>query len=203
MTTELGDVPAAGQDLESWRRLDWRLLLPTAPLARFGMVAWAGSDDPVLARALPLVADRVRRVGEPADWAGLAGTCDLVVLAGTGAEQLTGAVTALRPGGVLYAEVVRRVGRGGQSLPGWLRSARRAGLAELEGHWHAPDLARAARVIPLSARGSLTAALLRYEGIRGGRLLSVAGRTAVRLGLFGYAVAEGSLTGRRPVRGPG
>jgi hypothetical protein len=43
----------------------------------------------------------------------------------------------------------------------------------------------------------MRAALRRHQGIRGGLLLSWLARVALRLGLIGFAIPEGSLVGRR------
>jgi hypothetical protein len=55
----------------------------------------------------------------------------------------------------------------------------------------------------LDSRTVLRDALLRHDAVRFGAVLSVAGRLAVRAGVFPFAVAEGSVVGRRPVESSG
>jgi hypothetical protein len=183
--------------LHLWRRLDWRFLLPTLTPAG---VACAGAVDDDLAAALPLLGTTVHRITGPADWAALSEGVEVVVLVRPEPADLAAAAAAVAPGGWVYAEVGRdlRRPRGFRTLPGWRRSFGAHGLIDVTASWHAPDLAHCSRIISLDARTVLRDALLRYDAVRFGAALSVAGRLAVRVGAFPFAVAEGSVVGRRP-----
>jgi hypothetical protein len=183
--------------LHRWRRLDWRWLLPVPEV---GDVVLAGPADALLVDALPLLGSSVHRVERREDWSAVAGSADLVVLVQPGDADLRGAVAALRPGGWVYAEVRRdlRAPRGRRTLLGHRAALRRAGLVDVTAHWHAPDFASCSRIVALEDRTVVRDALGRHQVVRFGAALSLAGRTALRLGLFPLAVREGSLVGRRP-----
>jgi len=189
--------PADAPPLQTWQRLDWRFLLPCTEAEE---IACAGNVDDDLAAGLPLIAPTVHRVTTAEAWAPLAGTCDLVVLASPPAADVGSAVAALRPGGWVYAEIRRgRPGsRGPWTVRGWARALRRAGLEEVTAHWHVPDIATSSRIVSLDARVVVRDVLLRTQGRRFGRALSLTARAALRLGLIPLVVPEGSVVGRRP-----
>lgn len=187
--------------LHLWRRLDWRFLLPTLTPAG---VACAGAVDDDLAAALPLLGTTVHRITGPGDWASVPDV-EVVVLVRPEPADLAGAAAAVAPGGWVYAEVGRdlRRPRGYRTLPGWRRAFRAQGLTDVTASWHAPDLAHCSRIISVEARTVLRDALLRHDAVRFGAALSVAGRLAVRAGVFPFAVPEGSVVGRRPLESSG
>lgn len=183
--------------LHLWRRLDWRYLLP---VHRVGDVVLAGPADDLLEAALPLLGTSSCRIERREDWPSVREAADVVVLVQPDDDDLRGAVAALRPGGWVYAEVRRdfRLPRGQRSLVGRRRAWRRAGLVDVAAHWHAPDFATCSRIVDLDQHTVVRNALGRHQAVRFGAALSLAGRTALRLGLFPLAVREGSLLGRRP-----
>ena len=190
-------LPSAALPLHRWRRLDWRFLVPTLQTAG---VACAGDVDEELLAALPLLDPQVHRIREHGDWDRVAGACSVVVLVSPDRQDVHAAAVTVRPGGWIYAEVSRQIRRrsGPRTLPGWRRAFRRAGLEEVTAYWHAPDFATCSRIIAVDADAAVREALSRYQDVRFGRLLSLAGRLALRLGLFPLAVREGSVLGRRP-----
>jgi hypothetical protein len=184
--------------LHLWRRIDWRFLLPTTTLRT---VVCAGRPDDELRAALDLLGGRVVAVGGPAGWAAAAAAApDLVVLSSPDAADLARAVAAAPPGCWVYAEVRRSplATDRPRTLLGWRRAFLDAGLVDVATHWHAPDFSITSRMVPLDAPVVVRDALSRHDGIRFGRALSLAGRLALRLGVFPAAVAEGSVLGRRP-----
>lgn len=103
-------------------------------------------------------------------------------------DRLTeaGAVLALRPGGL-----------GRAALPRLQRRMRRAGLRPSAGTWHAPSIARSARLVPLGSLPALEATLRRVEGIPAGRVVGAVARAAARLGALPYGLGEISAFGGR------
>ena len=178
--------------LGSWRRIDWRFLLPSPELDK---VLCGGRHDPDLRAALEMVGAQVM------DTRGEGGAeADVAVLVRPGRSDLEQAAAGVRPGGWVVAEVRAgpRAARGGQwGLPGWRRAFLAAGLVDVTAYWHAPNLVACSRILPLDVRPVVREALLRYHEERFGLLKSLAGRAALRLGLFGYLVPEGTVVGRR------
>jgi hypothetical protein len=187
------DVEQAVPVLHRWRRLDWRYLVPTTS---WSQVAVGGAVDEALREALPLLGVVVVELGAATPPA--AGSCDVVVLHHPTHAEVSAAVTAVRPGGWVYAEVCRSSGpRRHGSLPGWSRVFQRAGLEEVQLHWHAPDIRSAEEIIPLDARAAARHALLRRRGPRP-RARHTAARLALAAGLLPRVVPSGSILGRRP-----
>lgn len=185
--------------LHLWRRLDWRFLLPDP---RLGTVVCCAQADEDLLAALQLIKPIALRV-MPTSQLGLdaEGWADVAVLISPSATDVRQAVHAIRPGGWIYAEVSRSVlsgGRGTHTLLGVRRAFRAAGLHDTVLHWHAPDFASRARIVPLDQPEIVRGTLLRYEHVRFGHLKSLLGRGALRIGLFPLSVAQGSVLGRRP-----
>jgi hypothetical protein len=192
-------VPNAALPLHLWRRLDWRFLLPGLTPAG---VTVAGDADEELLAALSLLSSQVHRITDPGDWDAVAGTCSVAVLVAPGREAVRAAAASLVPGGWVYAEVRRDLRRssGPRTLLGWRRAFRRAGLDQVAAYWHAPDFATCSRIVSVGAGAAVRETLGRHQDIRFGRLLSLAGRIALRLGLFPLAVRDGSVVGRRSTR---
>ena len=177
--------------------MDWQFLLPET---EHGRVACAGDVDDALARGLALLGGTVHHVRSATDWHALAGSCSLVVLARPRPEDIDAALSALRPGGWLYAEIRRGrpFSRGPRTLSGWLRALRRAGLHEVAAHWHIPDVATSSRIVPFDAPVVVRDALLRLRSRRFGTAISAAAHLAQRLGTLPLLAPEGSVVGRRP-----
>ena len=198
-----GAAPAGGLPegepgllLHRWRRLDWRFLVPSVEWTR---IACAGAVDDELRAALPLVAPQVHEPTTAADWSALSGTCDVVVLVAPTPAQVQLAVTALRPGGWVYAEVRRTLRLSGpRSLLGWRRAFVHAGLDRVEAHWHAPGLTDTQRVVSVDATTAVRHALGGQGGLSR-RVRAVVTEVLLRCRLFPVAVPEGSVVGRRPL----
>jgi hypothetical protein len=196
----VADVKREGQSTEGesplhlWRRLDWRFLLPALPT---GIVLHNERIDEDLRRALQLLEVESVRVFGGSELEELPSqTADLVVLRDPTRPEIEAAARALKAGGALYAETVRGRGRIGYLLAAPWR-LRAAGFVDVRLHWHAPDFANCARIVPLHPRVPVRATLLRYSGIRFGFAKSSLGRVALRLGLFPLAVSHGSIVATR------
>jgi hypothetical protein len=188
----------AGLLLHRWRRLDWRFLVPTTGWAA---VACGGKVDDQLRRSLPLLDAEVHEISSASGWPGLSGSCDVVVLVQPTDDEVRAAVTALRPGGWLYAEVVRSFARARpRTLLRWRRAFRRAGLEEVSVQWHTPDVSATEQIIRLDATAAVRHALRRNGGSHPG-LRNTLARLLLRVGLLPLIVPSGSVLGRRPVDG--
>jgi hypothetical protein len=152
--------------------------------------------DEALREALPLLGVDVVDLGAATPPAG--GSCDVVVLHHPTPAEVSAAVMAVRHGGWVYAEIHSSSGpRRRGSLSGWSRVFERAGLQEVQLHWHAPDTRSAEEIIPLDARAAARHALLRRRGPRPGARHTAA-RLALAAGLLPRVVPSGSILGRRP-----
>lgn len=176
-------------DLHSWRRLDWRFLLPLAESAHLGL---GGRPDADLAAAARLFdADTVDLAAAPPR------SCDVVFLAVPDRTEVRAAVAALKPGGWLCVEVVRGARRP-LTLRGWRRLLRSDGLIDTDIFWHVPTLASSTRIVPIASAAAVRSTLARHQGLRFGRFRSLAARLVLRSGLFGLVVPEGTVVGRIP-----
>ncbi|WP_041241281.1 aminoglycoside phosphotransferase family protein [Geodermatophilus obscurus] len=189
--------PSPSLQLHSWRRLDWRFLLPALG---DGPVVLAGRPDEELRAALPLLGLPVHRVTSDQDWEAVGGTASLVVLIDPTPKDLGSATGACRPGASVYAEVRRSLCRlqGPWTLMGWRRAFAAAGLEEVSAHWHARTIDRSARIIPVEARGAMRHALAQHQGSWLRRILAATARAAVGVGLLPALIPEGSVVGRYP-----
>ena len=141
------------------RRLDWRFLLPRPDLGR---VAYLGRDDGELQAALTRLAD-LTTVAVEGDRTTVAdrSTFDVVVLSRPTAEECASAMSLLRPGGWLYAEIDSRFGmrkgprRSVRSLPAAVRTLRELGFTEIAAFWHWPDFATCTHIVPLGDRATV------------------------------------------------
>jgi hypothetical protein len=174
------------QLLHAVRRADWRFLLPDG---RLDQVAYAAPPEPVLVRALELVAGQLRLT--EAD--GLeAGGADVVVATGAAPQAAARLAAGVRPGGWLYAEV-----RGVASAR-WAAALRAAGLEEVDVVWLWPDATRAKEMVALSDAHAVRHALGRRDP--GARLRPRAwlARALLATGLLPIVVPSVAIVGRRP-----
>ena len=124
---------------------------------------------------------------------------DIVILASPNRTDLANSVAALRPGGWVCAEV-RRLSRdqAGPRTPwGWRRAFVVAGLDDVEVYWHPPRLEASTRMVPIASATAVRNTLRRHQAVRFGWAKSVVGGVALKLGLFGLAISEGTVVGRR------
>lgn len=181
--------------LETSRRLDWRFLFAGRELGR---VVCLGEQDAQLLEALRLFSDSLAgssAVSELSDQ-----SCDLVVVRNANVEELEDAVSLLRPGGWLYAEVERsrRSGRRSVlSVRGCARACRQLGLLEIATYLHWPDFQSCRAIVPLDSPAVLRHALART--IKEGRadLLSRLGSALAATGLLARVVPCASVVARR------
>lgn len=176
-------------DLHSWRRLDWRFLLPLVEQSHLGL---GGRPDADLAAAARLFDPETVEVAVAPT-----GSCDVVFLAVPDRTEIRSAVDALRPGGWLCVEVVRGARRP-LTLRGWARLLRATGLVQIDIFWHAPTLASSTRIVPIASAAAVRSTLARHQGLRFGRLRAMVAGLALRCGLFGLIVPEGTVVGRVP-----
>ncbi len=177
--SDTGSAPAAS----SWRRADWRFLLPDLDRGPFEhLVLLGGTPDLAeivtegsVAREVALALPRGQSV-------------DALIVLKDARVSISTAVSRLRPDGILYWEIDRR-------SPGWLtaspgrsrRYLRRLGLAPSATYWVKPDFERCAMLLPLEEQAALAWYFRTLYGAR----------TAVRR-LVRWAVARG--TGLDPHR---
>ncbi len=194
-----GGAASAPLPLELWQRLDWRFLLPSP---QPGAIVCAGVVDEEFAAALRLLDAELAQVTSPVDWSRVTDSSyDLAVLIEPTRQDLHAAARVVRPGGWVYVQAQRRIlgaSAAPRSLRGWSRASRRAGLAEVAVHWHAPNTSAPYRLVPLDSRIVVLEALNRYDEVRFGWLLSQLGKFLFACGLLPLAVPGGSVLGRRP-----
>lgn len=176
-------------DLHSWRRLDWRFLLPLPERAHLGLGGTA--DDAGLMAAAVLFDANAVDLSLAA-----AASCDVVFLAAPDRREIAAAAEALAPGGWLCVEVTRGTRRP-MTLRGWQRLLQSSGFEETGIFWHVPTLASSTRIVPVASAAAVRSTLARHQGLRFGRTRAVLAGVALRLGLFGLVVPEGTVVGRR------
>jgi hypothetical protein len=186
--------PSAADDLlTASRRIDWRFLLSP----EFGTVAIGDGADPALADALHRFSSSVTTVR---DFGTALAQYDLIVLVDPSRDEVAAAARALAAGGWLYVQVSAlrpRPLRRPRLLPAYVRALRRAGLDDVAGYWHFPDLVSCEEIVPIASTGALKFSFGRR---RTAPLARAKARLAVLLAktrLLGYFVAHGSVVGRR------
>lgn len=171
--------------LPLWRLLDWRFLLPAAP-AGVLLLGGARAGDPRLRAALDLLPDLLVRT-DP-------GPADLLYLVDPDHAELARLLPSLRPGGLLYAEVSRR----GRVTPHtWRQRVTRAGLVEVEVHWHAPDFASRTRIVPVDDRAAVQDTVGRHDGAPGSRVQAGVALLLQRAGALDRILPHASVLARR------
>lgn len=192
-TSEAETTDPLDELLQRSRRVDWRFLLPDPHLRR--VVYYGPADDPLRA-ALEDFAETVTdayTLGPDETEA-----FDVAVLRAQPAETLAQAWAVLRPGGTLYAEIQRRVGR---DLPWRLRryaaNAERAGFRQVETFWDWPNFARCTKVLPVDDASALANVVVNNKRGPVGWLVFNATRFAFRLGVVGWTASCLSLIARR------
>jgi hypothetical protein len=176
--------------LQACRRIDWRFLLEDPWLSRLG---YGGRRDQLLIDACRRFAATFAFLEDTR--APMPASLDTVVLVDPDAELLADASLLLRPGGSLYAELSGR----GRTVSRCVERLRALDLAEIRTHWHIPDFATAAEIVPLGRPDAISTALRRHAGSGTGRLAFLAGRV-VRPSRVALTVARHiSVTARAPL----
>lgn len=193
------------------RRLDWRFLLPDPNLKR---VAYLGQQRRTLLDSLQQFSESVTILDESGIPAGDLNQYDATIAIQPSYESLLRAAGALKPGGALYVEVVRKLGlrRLLRDLAAWMTGKRRrsgnprdylslierAGLAEAQINWHWPNFEACTKIIPLDD-GALDYAFLQGGQGRRARLRAISGRQLKRSGLLFWLIPCFSIVALRRV----
>ena len=179
--------------LQRSRRMDWRFLLPDP---RLGQVVYFGPENDPLRAALDDFAESV--IGEESVSAEALEAFDVAVLRAQPAETLARARTLLKPGGTLYVEIQRRVGR---DIPWQLRrygaAAERAGFDEIETFWNWPNFARCTKILPVDDACALTNVIVNNRRGPVAWMMLNATRFGFRMGVVGWFAPCLSLIARR------
>lgn len=179
--------------LQRSRRLDWRFLLPNPDLGR---VVYFGPASGDLWDALGYFAQAV--VDGQSLPTGADELFDTAVLERQPIETLARARVRLKPGGVLYAELQRRVGR---EIPWQVRrftsAAERAGFRQIETFWHWPDFTACTKIIPLDDPSGVCNVVATNRHGATAWLVQQAARAGFSVGLTGWFVSCISVLARR------
>jgi hypothetical protein len=195
--------------LQISRRLDWRFLLPDPELGR---VAYLGPEKSQLYEALRLFSLSLTQIDEvkgPAEF-------DILVAHVQSVDKLTAAACLIRPGGYVYAEAYGLLAlvhpqtlhraAGGLSSPNRIRNAlNKAGLVDLQAHWHWPDFETCTRIIPLGIQSLFEYAFHPSQNSQAARLQAFIGHWLLSQRLLSATVPCFSILGKRPqkITGPG
>lgn len=183
--------------LAASRRLDWRFLL-TPEFRAVGILEGA---DPGLVSALRSLSSSLAVVSDfRAASESHAGRYDLVVLVDPPSDEIGAATAALKSDGWLYVQVSvlrARPVRRPRVIPAYVRALRQAGLDDVAGYWHFPDLASCEEIVPIGSAGALTFSLGRRRTARLARAKTRLAAVLARAGLLGYVAPQGSVVGRR------
>lgn len=179
--------------LQRSRRIDWRFLLPDP---RLGQVVYFGpADDPLraaLADFAEAVTDANTLTSETPE------PFDVAVLRSQATETLSRAHGLLKPGGTVYVEIQRRIGR---DIPWQLRrygaAAERAGFREIETFWNWPSFGRCTKILPVDDACALTNVIVSNRRGPLAWLLLNATRFGFRLGMVGWFAPCLSLIAQR------
>lgn len=146
MTAQPSNVPS------SWRRADWRFLLPHPETGAYDHLVLLGGT-PALAEAVQrLACAREVSVTMPGE-----GSVDALIVLRNARQPIDDVVRRLRPSGVLYWEIDRRAPGRFSITPSRLRRyLRRNGLASVTTYWIKPDFERCAMLLPLAGAGPLS-----------------------------------------------
>ncbi len=178
-------APEPAVSLRLWRLVDWRFLLPD-PLEGVLLLGGSRAGDPALRAALGLLPALEVRT-DPC-------LADLLYLVDPEPADLDRLLPSLRPGGLLYAEVSRR----GARTPGaWRRRVLRAGLSDVQVHWHAPDFAQRTRIVPVDDRAAVADTVSRHDGRLSSRAQAGAALLCQRAGALDHLVPHASVLARR------
>lgn len=195
--THEGDpVSSAALPLHLWTLLDWRFLLPVLQPQSLGYGGRIGTD---LMSALHLLDPDAARIRSDRNGTSDKGF-DVVLLSAPDLRLFEAAAAEVQPGGWMCARVRRSFlsPSGPRTLAGWKRAFERNGFTDICVDWHAPNLERAARIVPVASPSAIRDTLSLHRDVRFGRVKAIAGHFALALRLFDMAIPEGTVTGRRP-----
>jgi hypothetical protein len=208
-TPEARPAGAEALNLHLWRLLDWRFLLPVLQPKSLGYGGAVGDDLMAALHLLDPDAARIRtnpgsRTGTDAgtEGGGDGGKAfDVVLLSAPDLRLLQAASAAVQPGGWVCAQVSRSFLRssGPRTLAGWKRAFERSGLGDVAVYWHAPNLDRTARIVPVASATAVRDTLSLQEAIPFRRSKVAIARLALALHFFDSAIPEGTVLGRRRV----
>lgn len=145
--------------------------------------------------AVRIGADRIEADRQSA----AAGDFDVVLLSAPDVRLFEEAAAAVEPGGWVCAQVSRSLLRssGPRTVGGWKRVFERKGFSDVAVYWHAPNLERTARIVPVASATAVRDTLSLREAIRFRRSKVAIARLALALRLFDAAIPEGTVMGRR------
>ncbi|RJT94886.1 hypothetical protein D6T65_17275 [Arthrobacter frigidicola] len=186
-------------NLQLWRLLDWRFLLPVLEPRSVG---YAGAIDRDTKAALGLLNAQASPILPGGEGASVK-SFHVVLVSSPDRQLLRAAAAAVEPGGWICVQTRRSIPS--RSRPGTLAGVRRAlvreGFGEVRIHWHAPGLALPSRIVDAGSTTAVRNTLSRHHTVRFGRVKAAIGTVILALRLFGVAIPEGTVTGSRPVRG--
>jgi SAM-dependent methyltransferase len=194
-TPETVHAGPAELSLHLWRLLDWRFLLPVVQPKSLGYGGNMGRD---MVAALHLLDPDAAPIGTDRQSAA-AGTFDVVLLSSPDLRLFEEAAAAVEPGGWVCAQVSRSLFRhsGPRTLAGWKRVFEKKGFTDVAVYWHAPNLERTARIVPVASTTAIRDTLSLQEAIKFRRTKVAIARLALALQLFDSAIPEGTVMGRR------
>jgi aminoglycoside phosphotransferase (APT) family kinase protein len=179
--------------LSTWRRIDWRFLLPPGSVRTAAYVGKAPEEEiRVLRESGVHVASDLPHNG----------SADAVIIVNPSEEALGAAIAASRPGGWVLVRLgsVRpgpwsRMAQG--STRHWQRRLSACGLTAPQAFWHAPTEQRSSYIVALTDRPALREMLSRYHGVRWGLAKSVAARFLNSLGVVEVLARDVTVLARR------
>ncbi len=186
-------------DLQLWRLLDWRFLLPVLEPRSIGYAGAIGEDTEAALRLLNAQASHLPACGEGAP----ARNFHVVLVSSPNRQLLKAAAAAVEPGGWICVQARRALPARSRpaTLEGLGRVLAREGFREVKIHWHASSLTRPSRIVDISSGTAVRDTLSRHATVRFGRVRALIGGLALSLGLFGAVIPEGTVTGFRPATG--
>ncbi|MHA7264331.1 hypothetical protein ACX80W_14125 [Arthrobacter sp. TMN-37] len=186
-------------NLQLWRLLDWRFLLPVLEPRSIGYAGAIGEDTEAALRLLNAQASHISRCGEDA----MGRSFHIVLVSSPDRQLLKAAAAAVEPGGWICVQARRSLPTRSRpaTLEGIGRALARQGFREVKIHWHAPSLTRPSRIVDVASPTAIRNTLSRHSTVRFGRVRALIGGLALSLGLFGAVIPEGTVTGFRPETG--
>lgn len=189
-------VSSEALPLHLWTLLDWRFLVPVLDPRSVGYGGRISGDLKSALRLLDPQATLIR----PGHNGTSGKLFDVVLLSAPDLRLFEAAAATVQPGGWMCARVRRSLlnRSGPRTLAGWKRTFARNGFTDVGVDWHVPSLERPTRIVPVASAIAISDTLSLHKDVRFGKAKAIAGHLALALRLFGLAVPEGTVTGRRP-----